>query len=124
VETTVSGDGKEAIAELYEVLPVYLRDTEKQAKAQPTVIEFQSGGVWKPATAEYAEGVTAVKLTRFNGAVRVAFDQPRRVKLSPADWQDGYLSRAACRNILVDLLGGGKKVAEPVSVSYRVEPMR
>lgn len=124
VETTVSGDGKDALAELYEVLPVFLRNTDKQPKAQPTVIEFQSGGAWKPATAEYADGVTAVKLTRFGGAVRIAFDHPQRVKLSPADWQDTFLTRASSRNILVDLLGTAKTLAKPVSVAYRVEPVK
>lgn len=57
-----------------------------------------------PATAEYQENVTAVKLTRFRGAVQVLFDRPQRVKLSPAVWADNYLSRARCRNVLIDLL--------------------
>jgi hypothetical protein len=124
VETTVSGDGKDAITELYESLPVYLRDTDKQGSAQPTVIEFQAGGAWKPATADYAEGVTAVKLTRFGGAVRIAFDRPQRVKLSPSDWQDEFLTRATSRNVVVDLLGSAKALTDPVSVAYRIEPVK
>ena len=31
---------------------------------------------------------------------------PVRVKLSPEVWQDHYQSRARCRTILLDLLGG------------------
>ena len=64
------------------------------------------------------------KLTRFQGEVRITFDQPQRVKLSPADWTDTFLSRARCRNVMVDLLDGtgpavlrGEKV-----VRYQVGP--
>jgi len=78
VETRVSGDGKDQITELYEVLPVFLREAALQPKATPTTIEFQAGGKWAPATAEYRDKVTAVKLTRFDGAVQIKFDQPRR----------------------------------------------
>ncbi len=123
VETTIRGDGKDQVAELYEVLPVYLRDTDKQAQATPTAIEFQSAGKWVPATAEFTEGVTAVKLARFTGAVQVTFDSPQRVKLSPADWQDVYLSRLACRNVLVDLLGKPGTITDARTVRYEIRPL-
>jgi hypothetical protein len=59
--------------------------------------------------------LTAVLLHRFNGAVRIEFDRPRRVKLSPAEWADPYLTRAACRNVMIDLLDG-----EEMRVGYRI----
>lgn len=125
VETTMSGDGKEPVAELYEVLPVYLLDAREQAKAVPTTIEFRVGKNWMPATERFTDAVDAVRLTRFTGTVVVAFDRPRRVKLSPAEWADTYLSRGTARNVLIDLLENGDKPA-PVTaarkVSYRIEP--
>lgn len=126
VETTVSGDGQETFAELYEVLPVYLRQSGAQAKATPTKIEFQVGGEWKPATETYAERVQAVKLTRFDGAVVVTFAQPRRAKLAPADWRDGWLNVGAMsRNVLIDLLESGDRPASvkgSKTIAYRIAP--
>jgi len=125
VETTVSGDGKEQIAELYETLPVYLRDTEHQAKETPTAIEFQVGGKWGPATDQYAENVQAVRLTRFKGAVVITFDRPRRVKLAPGDWADTWFTKANCRNVLIDLLENADRptaLKDARKVGYRIEP--
>lgn len=125
VETSVSGDGREKIAELYETLPVYLRDPERQPKATPTAIEFQVGGKWAPATEHYAAKVKAVRLTRFTGAVLVKFDKPQRVKLSPADWSDTWFTKAQSRNVLIDLLGSEDKpvaLKEAKTVAYRIEP--
>lgn len=125
VETTLHGDGAESVAELYEVLPVYLRDAKDQATATPTAIEFQVAGKWTPATERFAENVQAVRLTRFTGAVVVTFERPRRVKLSPTEWADTYLSRGTARNVLIDLLENGDR-ALPVkgsrTVAYRIAP--
>jgi hypothetical protein len=115
VETTAKADGKDKIAEFYETLPVFLREGKAMA---PTTIEFQVGGKWLPATADYQEKVTAVKLTRLNGAVQIKLDRPRRVKLSPNDWKDTYLTAATCRNVMIDLLEGGG-----TTVSYQISPV-
>ncbi len=126
VETSVTGDGKEQLTELYEVLPVYLRDAKEQAQALPTVIEFRVDGKWAAATDAFTENVTSVRLTRFTGAVVVTFDAPRRVKLSAADWADTYLSRGTARNVLIDLLEAGDKPAAlkgEKRVAYRIEPV-
>ncbi len=125
VETTVTGDGTDKVAELYEVIPVFLRDLKAQREISATTIEFRSGDKWAPATKKYKEKVTAVRLKRFSGAVRITFDRPRRVKLSDADWVDKYLSRASCRNILIDLLESGDRPAalrDAKKVAYRIEP--
>lgn len=123
VATTISGDGKDQVAELYETIPVFLRDLEKQTKATPTAIEFQIDGAWKPATDQYAS-VKAVKLTRFSGAVIVTFDKPARVKLAPEEWTDTGFTKSACRNVLIDLLGSASPAAikEARSVSYSIAP--
>jgi len=77
-----------------------------------------------PADATWVEKVKAVRIRRFQGAVVVTFDSPRRVKLSPADWADTFLSKASCRNVLIDLLETGDKpstVKNAKSVAYLVE---
>lgn len=124
VETTVSGDGKETAAELYEIIPVFHRDAAIQKEELVTKIEFQAGGNWAPATEAYVEKVSAVRLTRAGGSVLITFDSPRRVKLSPTEWKDTYLSGSICRNVMIDLLETGDKpaaVKEAKKVGYRIE---
>jgi hypothetical protein len=126
VETTLGGDGTETVAELVETLPVYLRDAKDQAQATPTAIEFQVADRWAPATDQFTDRVQAVRLTRFTGAVVITFDRPRRVKVSPADWADTYLSRGTARNVLIDLLESGDQptiIKGIRQVAYRIEPV-
>lgn len=126
VETSVSGDGAEPIAELYETLPVYLRDSQHQPNAKPTVIEFKVDDKWSAATENFVSQVEAVRLSRFTGAVLITFDAPRRAKLSPTDWADSYLSRGTARNVLIDLLESSDQPAAlkaPRKVGYRIEPV-
>ncbi|MBM4068986.1 MAG: hypothetical protein FJ271_08595 [Planctomycetes bacterium] len=125
VETTLQGAGSEKIAELYETLPVYLRDAATQPKAKPTMIDFQVGDKWQPATDRFA-AVQAVRLTRFDGAVLITFDRVRRAKLSAADWSDTFLSRGTARNVLVDLMetnDGPTELTGTKKVRYRITPL-
>lgn len=128
VETLFSGDGRETIAELYETIPVFHRDTKLQPQAALAQIEFQSSdGKWTAASNVWSEQVKAVKITRFAGAVVVAFDKPRRVKLSPADWKDTFLTRATSRSVLIDLLENSDKplaLKDAKKVSYRISPVK
>ncbi|MBI3987695.1 MAG: hypothetical protein HY343_12285 [Lentisphaerae bacterium] len=125
IETRVKADGKDTPAELYETLPVYLGDGEAQKTNAAVTIAFQADGKWATATTNVQEKVTAIKLTRFTGAVQITFDQPRRVKLSPQDWADTFLSRAICRNIMIDLLESGDKPAPLTGekkIGYEIAP--
>jgi hypothetical protein len=124
VTTTLAGDGKDSFGELYEVIPVFLRDARYQKRSAPAVIEFQTGETWVKATAEFHENVSAIRITRFKGTVQITLDKPRRVKLSPVDWIDGYQSKASCRNVLVDLLGadGAEKPLGEASIVWRISP--
>ncbi|MCX5658631.1 MAG: hypothetical protein NTW19_02785 [Planctomycetota bacterium] len=127
VTTTIAGDGKDTIAELYEVLPVYHRDAETERTAAPTTIEFKAGDAWVPATTAYTEKVAAIRLTRFGGSVEITFDAPRRAKLAPADWVETYMTHNVNRNILIDLLESDDKpttVTAAKSVSYRIEAVQ
>ena len=126
ITTQIQGDGRDQITELYETLPVFLRDAGLQPEATPTVIEFQLNGAWAPATDKWLEQVTAVKLTRFDGAVQITFDAPRRVKLSPADWTDTWFTKAMCRNVMIDLLEAKDQVqaVQKAAVGYRLHAIQ
>lgn len=123
VVTQIHGDGRDQIAELYETIPVFLRDVRLQPEATPTKIEFQIGGAWQPASDQWTEQVTAARLTRFGGAVEITFDEPRRVKLSSGDWSDTWFTLAACRNILIDLLEkkDQAQTVQEARVGYRIQ---
>ncbi|MBI2437896.1 MAG: hypothetical protein HYV36_03675 [Lentisphaerae bacterium] len=117
VTTSLKAQGAEPMVEFYETIPVFLRDGNVKSAA---TIEFRSAGQWLRATGEYSNKVDAIRLRRFAGEVLITFSQPRRVKLSPADWSDGYQTAAACRTVLVDLLEGDgqPKALTNASVSY------
>ena len=113
--TTAIDQIGEFVSELYETLPVFHRE---KGEAPVTVIEFQAGNEWRPAAAEPMEAVTAIRLTRFNGAVQITFEQPQRVQLSPAEWQDTFMTRAVCRNILIDR----RDITRP-TLTYTIAPV-
>lgn len=115
VTTTLKADGKVKIAELYEVVPVFLREAGSQSKVTPTTIEVGVEGKWTPATEAFAEKVSTVRLTRFGASVAITFDRPCRLKLAPV-WADTYQTRSACRNLLIDLLAN-----DAHTISYRIE---
>jgi len=101
---------------------VFLRDAKLQRQATPTSIEFQVGDTWAPATAQYLESVRAVRLTQFNGSVDIRFKTPQRVKLSAEDWKDTYITRASCRNLMVDLRAGSGagQAFQTAAVAYTI----
>lgn len=130
VETVITGDGKDQLAELYETLPVLITDPAtinaalNGADEPATTIEFESGGKWVTATPEYSAAVKAVRVTRHGAPVVITFDSPRRAKLSPADFVDVYVSRVTSRAVLVDLLESGDKptgVSGQKKIVYRIQ---
>jgi len=79
-----------------------------------------------PADVDLHGAVQAVRITRFDGAVEIRFDAPQAVRLAPADWIDTHLSRAACRTVLIDRLGGTGEpatVAGEQTLAYTVAPV-
>jgi hypothetical protein len=111
IETAVSTSDADELSELYESLPVFHREgrAPQLDESLTTRIEFLVNGRWQPATEEPHDGVTVIRLTRFNGEIRITFDEPQRLMLSPQDWKDTYITRAVCRNIMVDFLASGTK---------------
>jgi hypothetical protein len=126
IATQLVTHGQDKIAELYETLPVYYYESADQQEQVAVKIEFEVGGNWQEATAEPQIAVTAVRVFRNQGGAKIAFDRPRRVQLSAANWQDQYLTRAECRNILVDLLEsptGPVILNDQRTISYTIEPI-
>lgn len=121
ITTTFKDDGKDKIAEVYEVLPIFLRETGAQPKATPTTIEIGRDGKWTSATEAFADKVSTVRLTRFGASVVITFDRPCRIKLAPP-WTDTYQTRSACRNLLIDMLQAGDQTNDGArTISYRIE---
>jgi hypothetical protein len=123
VETAVTTDGKDDIAEMYEIIPIFLCEQRLQRSLAPTQIQFQQKSSWKAATTELMPDVMAVRASRFDGTVFVTFQSPQRVKLSKADWLDGYGSFATCRNVLIDLLPSNRNARQhEFTVCWRITP--
>jgi hypothetical protein len=112
ITTSLKTPGKEKLAELYETIPVFLRENGSQKMA---TISFQVGKEWQEATAESRPNVKSVRIDRFNGAVLVTFTKPAQVKLSPQVWTDGFQTQAQCRTLLVDLSKGASG-----SIDYQI----
>ncbi|MBI4025099.1 MAG: hypothetical protein HY360_08965 [Verrucomicrobia bacterium] len=125
VATVVKPDGRDHLSELYEVIPIFLRDRAAQNESVQAKIQFEANGRWSDATVELRENVTATRVTRFNGAILIKFSEPQRVRLSPEAWQDFSQSRASCRNIMIDLLGISDHPVTLLSaeVQYRIMPL-
>jgi hypothetical protein len=102
LETLLESTGQDVVTELYETIPIY---TPESPKDKTATIEFQVNGKWQPATTEAMKS-TAVRVGRNQGHILITFEQPRHVKLSPEVWADTYLSKAKCRNVMIDLLDG------------------
>jgi hypothetical protein len=125
VETTVRGDGVDKVAELYEAIPVFHRESGYQEAGVATKIEVRVGANWAEPTPAFTAGVSAIRLTRFKGAVTIQLDRPRRVKLSPAETAPGFLTGHVSRNVLIDLLESGDRpaaVKDARTVRFTIAP--
>lgn len=105
ITTKLTVDDGNELTELYETLPVFHREgrAPQQDETLATQIDFLVNGRWLPASEEPQDDVSVIRLRRFHGEVRITFDEPQRLRLSPAEWKDTYMTRAVCRNILIDL---------------------
>ena len=115
VISEVTSDGSDQIQELWETIPLFLRD--KNQEITDAVIEFMVQGEWVEASEWPMEAVSAVRSVRFGEEVVIEFEMPRRVKLSRAVWES-LKSGSRMRNIMIDLLqSNGESVAFPISSS-------
>lgn len=116
VTSTVVSDQQDFVSELYDVLPVFKNDTVRQGQVTAT-ISFLVNGTWTAGDTTLQEGVTAIRIERFDGTVYVELDGPRRVRLSSADWTSDHQVWPRVRNVLIDLLGQDGSVLLPASTS-------
>jgi hypothetical protein len=123
IETKLQTTSQDNFAELFETLPVFLRDGAASDKNPSTKIELRRGNAWVEPSGEWLDGVAAVRLSRFTGAAIIEFDRPRRVKTTD-EWADTYLSRVVCRNIVIDLLetNDAPQVVAATAAGYRIRP--
>ncbi len=114
------------VTELYEVLPVFIRERNRHEDHESTQIEFQTRSGWTvPEDDRLHPDVTAVRITRyhFRHPVVFRFDRPRPVKLSPVEWFDGYMSSVTCRNIMIDLTPDwNARPTGKISLAWSYEP--
>jgi hypothetical protein len=122
VDTAIESTGQDTLHELIETIPVLLRGGGAQRKVAATAITFRVGdGVFAPATSQWTDNVTAVRLQRFDGTVRISFAVPQRLRLSAKDWQETYVGRTSCRNIHVDLMAGrAPRVLRQAGVTWSI----
>lgn len=122
VDTTISGSGMPEIGTLFEILPVFLRD----AKVQPDVnteIFFVRYGKEEPASEKPVPSVSAIRIKRFDGSVRINLDRPRTVSLSPESWKDTYQTKVEERNVMIDATPSEQELAAGTSrLKYQIQP--
>ncbi len=123
IESSLIADGADQVAELYEVIPLFLGEVQNLDDI-PHRIQLRSGDNWLDATADFQDDVTAVRVERFNGALSITFQQPQRVRLADRPFETTYMSHASTRNLLVDLLPGNRRPAPlpSVTIRYRISP--
>jgi len=92
------------VAELYEIIPLFIEDAGTQRGSVLHQIHFQIAGEWIEADDSPHEGVSAIRVKRFEGGALIEFEHPQRARLSPSYWEDNYQSRATLRNVMLDLL--------------------
>lgn len=115
VVSRLSSDGKDEVASLHEMIPIFLRDGSQSNDAE---IELRVAGAWQPASTQPADA-DRVRITRFGSAFYVAFDAQQSVKLSPSVWQ-GAQNTSRVRNVMIDVLGAGapKPLPSVTEVAY------
>lgn len=92
------------MTELWETLPVFLKDVSQKAQKE-TTIAMRTSGEWNDGTVqEFHEQVEAIRLTRFGHSAEIHFEQPQRVRVAKEIWKGGYQNRNRIRNVSVDLL--------------------
>ncbi len=110
VESGLTTDGRDALTDLWEVLPV-----RHGPKLAATAIEARVGDPWR-AVGEAPVETAEVRITRYGKPVSIVFDKPRRVKLA-GPFEKGVHGGADMRNLMIDL---APAAGEQPGVSYRI----
>jgi hypothetical protein len=103
VATTVRGDGRDRLRDMFETIPLYLGSPVRDRQPEDVAVLVERDGRWVNLTVEAVDGVRRLRLRRRDGVVDLSLDAPGRVQLASQNWQDRYQSRVVCRNILIHL---------------------
>ncbi len=128
ITTRIALADHQPFKELYEIIPVFLYDANKQAPETATQIAWRNGNnAWQPASSDWAEDIAQIRLTRFDGAVVIRFARPQRVRLTRDVWQQlgGWMGNGQVRNILIDLQQPSDQGSTFAAreISYRIKPV-
>ncbi|MCC7517749.1 MAG: hypothetical protein IT578_01040 [Verrucomicrobiae bacterium] len=117
-------DGDDRVIELFEVLPVFLRDARRQKDLEPATIEVLAGGEWKTVADAWTEGVERIRIRRAKGGAEIELDRPRRVKAATSVEGLWETTRPfEVRNLYLDLLGKDGETPFPsTEMTYRILP--
>lgn len=115
ITSMLTSDGSDMVTELWDSLPIFLRDGMKQS--DDATIDFRVAGTWQEATTELVTA-DAIRIGRFGAFAYVVFEQPQNVKLSTEVWTTDYQTDNRIRSVHIDMLGsGGTAVPLPTSTS-------
>lgn len=121
ITSMLSSDEVDGIQELWETIPLFLRD---KAQNEPDAeVAFYSQGAWVAASTELSEEVTGIRTTRFGQSIYFIFEKPHRMKLSPEVWSASQVG-SRIRTVLVDMLDNDSVTSMPdfTFVSYTISP--
>ena len=89
--TMNTNNADESVTELWEALPIFLRDGVLQEK--DAEIDFLVNGNWETASGSVVES-EAIRIKRFDKYAYMFFDKPETMKLSPEVWTTSYQSNS------------------------------
>lgn len=129
VVTTIHSDGNDTVSELWESIPIYLRDANLQSNLNRTSIEYFNGSTWHALSDDHVE-TSVVRLGRTfgndTGFVFLLFDSDVTLKLSGEVWTPDYQTQAEERTIHIDLHGNPgtpSQMNHSVTVGYNITVM-
>lgn len=120
ITSTITSDETDEISALWEMIPLFLMDTEQGVNE--AVVEFYVDDTWVAGNTNLIENVSAVRTTRFDQAVEIIFDSPQRAKLSSKRWTSTSVG-SQIQNLMVDLSGitsGTRVMPALATVQYTI----
>lgn len=124
IHRSVSTDGTISAKEMWETIPIYLRDGE-QSESSETIISYWSGSGWAPLGTSIVR-TTKLRLTRrFDGVARdayIIFGEERGLKAGPV-WEGLYQTQNILQPVHIDLHGQPgttKTLPATTEIQYRI----
>lgn len=116
VQSIIYSDGEDNINEMWEVLPVYLRDSVDDVS--DGTIRYHDAGVWTTLTTSEIT-TRRIAITRNNHSVIVEFKGKKRLKLGPL-WTTTYQDDARIQPVHVRVVNGSGTLPDYTELSYKI----